>query len=54
MISMRRIESNPNAQPELVKLIQSNDSGECDLADADRSGVIDELDIPATVRLIFE
>lgn len=40
--------------PALVQLIQSNDSGECDLADADQSGTIDALDIPATVRLIFE
>jgi hypothetical protein len=40
--------------PELVQLIQSNDSGECDLADADQSGGIDEEDIAATVQLLFE
>jgi hypothetical protein len=40
--------------PELITLIQSNDSGECGLADANQSGIVDELDIPATVKLIFE
>lgn len=39
---------------ELATLIPSSDPGDCGLADADQSGAVDELDIPATVRLIFE
>lgn len=40
--------------PELVKLIPSNDFGDCGLADADQSGAVDEEDIAATLQLIFE
>jgi len=39
---------------ELVTPIPSSDPGDCDLADADQSGTVDELDIPVTALLIFE
>lgn len=39
---------------ELVTLIPSSDSGDCALAYADQGGTVDELDIAATVRIVFD